>query len=112
MVFSDHHKGIGDPADDFRRCEHAYTTALGYYLVAGYKLFVLGDAEELWEEHAGDVIKRYRDVLELEARVRRARERRWPASTGTTTTSGSHRSRSRSTCAGCSVTSRSARRCV
>ena len=66
VVFSDHHKGIGDPADDFRRCEHAYTSALGYYLEAGYKLFVLGDAEELWEEHAEDVIKRYREVLELE----------------------------------------------
>ena len=52
VIFSDHHKGVGDPADDFRRCEHAYTSALGYYLEAGYKLFVLGDAEELWEEHA------------------------------------------------------------
>jgi hypothetical protein len=67
VIFSDHHKGVGDPADDFRRCEHAYTSALGYYLEAGYKLFVLGDAEELWEEHPDEVIKRYRDVLELEA---------------------------------------------
>lgn len=67
VIFSDHHKGVGDPADDFRRCEHAYTSALGYYLEAGYKLFVLGDAEELWEEHADKVIERYRDVLELEA---------------------------------------------
>ena len=31
VIFSDHHKGLGDPADDFRRCEHAYTSALGYY---------------------------------------------------------------------------------
>jgi hypothetical protein len=67
VVFSDHHKGVGDPADDFRRCEHAYTSALGYYLHAGYKLFVLGDAEELWEERADQVIERYRDVLQLEA---------------------------------------------
>jgi hypothetical protein len=67
VIFSDHHKGVGDPADDFRRCEHAYTSALGYYLEADYKLFVLGDAEELWEEHPDEVIKRYRDVLELEA---------------------------------------------
>jgi UDP-2,3-diacylglucosamine pyrophosphatase LpxH len=67
VIFSDHHKGVGDPADDFRRCEHAYTSALGYYLEADYKLFVLGDAEELWEEHADKVIERYRDVLELEA---------------------------------------------
>ncbi|MBI5106730.1 MAG: metallophosphoesterase [Solirubrobacterales bacterium] len=67
VVFSDHHKGTGDPADDFRRCEHAYTAALGWYLEAGYRLCVLGDAEELWEEHPGPVIERYRDVLALEA---------------------------------------------
>jgi hypothetical protein len=66
-IFSDHHKGVGDPADDFRRCEHAYTAALGYYLEAGYRLFVLGDAEELWEERPGPVTERYRAVLELEA---------------------------------------------
>jgi hypothetical protein len=66
-VFSDHHKGTGDAADDFRNCEHAYTTALGYYLEEGYRLFVLGDAEELWEEKAEPVIERYRDVLALEA---------------------------------------------
>jgi hypothetical protein len=67
VIFSDHHKGVGDPADDFRRCEHAYTSALGYYLEAGYRLLILGDAEELWEEHAEKVIERYRDVLQLEA---------------------------------------------
>lgn len=66
-IFSDHHKGAGDPADDFRRCEHAYSAALGYYLEAGYRLFVLGDAEELWEERSETVIDRYGSVLELEA---------------------------------------------
>lgn len=71
-IFSDQHKGIGDQADDFRRCEHAYSAALGYYLEAGYRLFVLGDAEELWEEHAEDVIERYGDVLELEASFNRS----------------------------------------
>ena len=73
VVFSDHHKGVGDPADDFRRCEHAYTAALGYYLEEGYKLCVLGDAEELWEEHAGPVIEHYRAVLDLEAEFVRRR---------------------------------------
>ncbi len=70
VVFSDHHKGVGDTADDFRRCEHAYTAALGWYLEQGYRLFVLGDAEELWEERPGPVIERYRAVLELEAQFR------------------------------------------
>jgi hypothetical protein len=65
-IFSDHHKGVGNPADDFRRCEQAYTAALGYYLEEGYRLFILGDSEELWEESAGPVIHRYRPVLELE----------------------------------------------
>jgi hypothetical protein len=44
---------------------------LGYYLEAGYRLFVLGDAEELWEEHAEEVIDRYGAVLELEASFNR-----------------------------------------
>jgi hypothetical protein len=70
-VFSDHHRGAGDTADDFRRCEHAYTSALGYYRQAGYRLFVLGDVEELWEERAETVISRYRDVLALEAEFAR-----------------------------------------
>ena len=66
VVFSDHHKGCGDQADDFRRCEHAYAAALGYYLEAGYKLLVLGDSEELWEERPPGVLARYADVLALE----------------------------------------------
>jgi hypothetical protein len=79
VVFSDHHKGAGDKADDFRRCEHAYTAALGWYLEQGYRLFVLGDAEELWEERPGRVIERYRAVLELEAQFggRGGLERFW-----------------------------------
>jgi hypothetical protein len=70
VIFSDHHKGGGDLADDFRKSEHAYTMALGYYLEAGYKLMVLGDAEELWEEDAPTVLKRYPAVLHLEAQFR------------------------------------------
>jgi hypothetical protein len=67
VIFSDHHRGTGDQADDFRHCEHAYTAALGYYLEAGYRLFLLGDVEELWEERAQPVIDHYRAVIELEA---------------------------------------------
>jgi UDP-2,3-diacylglucosamine pyrophosphatase LpxH len=79
VVFSDHHKGSGDAADDFRRCEHAYTAALGYYLESGYKLFVLGDSEELWEEDPEPVLRRYREVFELEAQFlgRGGLERFW-----------------------------------
>jgi Calcineurin-like phosphoesterase len=66
-IFSDHHKGAGNNADDFRRCEQAYTAALGYYLEEGYRLFILGDSEELWEESPRPVIKRYEKLLELES---------------------------------------------
>ncbi|MBX7256049.1 MAG: metallophosphoesterase [Candidatus Hydrogenedentes bacterium] len=66
IVFSDQHKGKGDGADDFRDCKRAYHAALGYYLEKGHSLFILGDAEELWECKAQDVIARYGDTLELE----------------------------------------------
>ena len=71
IVFSDLHKGRGDDADDFRRCEHSFTMALGWYLENDYKLFLLGDVEELWEENPEDVLEHYADVLALEAEFRR-----------------------------------------
>jgi UDP-2,3-diacylglucosamine pyrophosphatase LpxH len=67
IVFSDHHKGARDGADDFLRCERAYDAALGYYLEAGYRLIVLGDAEELWECSPAEAVKAHRASLELEA---------------------------------------------
>lgn len=71
VVFSDHHRGAGDQADDFRRCEHAYTAALGWYLKQGYRLLLLGDVEELWEERPETALARYADVVALEARFAR-----------------------------------------
>ena len=64
VVFSDHHRGVGDGADDFRRCEPAYCAALGWYLEQGYELWLLGDVEELWENSPRKVIKHYENVLE------------------------------------------------
>ncbi len=49
IAFSDHHRGQNDGADDFRPCKAAYHAALGYYLEAGFTLYLLGDVEELWE---------------------------------------------------------------
>ena len=71
-IFSDHHKGAQNKADDFRRCEFAYAAALGYYLEAGYRLCILGDAEELWEESPADVLDAYTEVLRLERKFREA----------------------------------------
>ncbi len=66
VIFSDHHKGGRDPADDFWRCEAAYRAALGFYLELGFKLVVLGDAEELWESSPDVVLDRYSETLQLE----------------------------------------------
>jgi len=68
IIFSDHHKGARNRADDFRQCERTYLAALDYYLAHGYTLVVLGDAEELWEEELEGVLEAYKDVFESEAR--------------------------------------------
>ncbi len=68
MIFSDHHKGARDGADDFAACEENYTAALGYYLESGYGLLLLGDVEELWESDPDKVLPAYDHVLRLEAR--------------------------------------------
>ena len=68
IIFSDHHKGIRDGADDFLPCETTYLGALDHYHAEGYRLIILGDAEELWEEDIPDVINAYTNVLKSEAR--------------------------------------------
>jgi len=70
VIFSDMHKGARDGADDYWRCERAYRAALAYYDEAGYELFVLGDAEELWENRPDAVLGEngHKPTLELEAK--------------------------------------------
>ncbi len=68
VVFSDHHKGVRNLADDFQPCEETYLAALDYYLEKGYTLIVMGDAEEAWEEDIAQVMVQYRNVFESEAR--------------------------------------------
>ena len=67
VVLSDLHRGArsGDD-DDFWRCEQAYNAALGYYLMSGYTLVLLGDIEELWENSPKDLSNRYPQTLALE----------------------------------------------
>ncbi len=71
IIFSDLHRGVRDGADDFLRCEAAYSAALGHYLERGYTLIVLGDAEELWECRPAPVVQAYRATLQLEAEFHR-----------------------------------------
>ena len=66
VILSDLHRGARDGADDFQRCEPAYSAALGWYLERGYQLFLLGDVEELWENDIGEVLPRYTDCTKLE----------------------------------------------
>lgn len=66
IVFSDHHRGRRDGADDFVQCETAYIQALNYYLERDYNLVLLGDVEEFWENPFDLVLKRYDNVLQLE----------------------------------------------
>lgn len=66
VIFSDHHRGRRDGADDFIRCERAYRSALAHYLEAGHSLALLGDTEELWECKLPAPLDNYPEVLELE----------------------------------------------
>jgi hypothetical protein len=68
VIFSDHHKGGRDRADDFLPCEPSYLTALNFYFQENYTLIILGDAEELLEEAIPRVIAAYPNVLQSEAR--------------------------------------------
>jgi UDP-2,3-diacylglucosamine pyrophosphatase LpxH len=68
VIFSDHHKGVRNQADDFQPCERTYLAALDYYLVNDYTLVILGDAEEAWEEEVVHVMGAYSNVFESEAR--------------------------------------------
>jgi UDP-2,3-diacylglucosamine pyrophosphatase LpxH len=76
VIFSDHHRGKKDGADDFRRCERAYRAALGHYLQSGHTLALLGDVEELWKNQLPEPLKAYPEVLALE-RAFHERGRLW-----------------------------------
>jgi hypothetical protein len=68
VIFSDHHKGARDGADDFLRCERSYNAALAYYDHLGYHLLELGDVEELWENSIEEITSCYPRTLALAAR--------------------------------------------
>jgi len=67
IIFSDHHKGARNRADDFQVAEQTYNAALAYYFQMGHTLITLGDVEELWEERAKPVLDAYDYTLKLEA---------------------------------------------
>ncbi|MCP4401718.1 MAG: hypothetical protein GY801_31010 [bacterium] len=78
VVFSDHHRGQGNGADDFRQNKQTYHAALGYYLYTDFQLFLLGDVEELWESSMQKSVETYKDTLALERKfVEKGRYRRF-----------------------------------
>ncbi|MBN1921136.1 MAG: hypothetical protein JW892_07835 [Anaerolineae bacterium] len=68
VIFSDHHKGARNDADDFTAAEATYLAALDHYLEQNFTLIIMGDAEDLWEERPQAVLSSYRHVFESEAR--------------------------------------------
>ena len=67
VVFSDHHRGGRNRADDFQPAEENYLNALNHYYDNDWNLILLGDMDELWEEKPATVVSKYSDVLEREA---------------------------------------------
>ena len=65
-VFSDHHRGTGDRADDHRFASATYEKALSHYYGQGSSLVLLGDVEEFWENRASEVMSRYKDITGYE----------------------------------------------
>ena len=68
ILFSDHHRGTRDGADDFQVCEPAYEKALNHYYRENFRLALLGDVEEFWENPIYKVLLKYRKVMQLEKR--------------------------------------------
>jgi UDP-2,3-diacylglucosamine pyrophosphatase LpxH len=66
VLFSDQHKGDGSNADDFRENAALYKQALFYYEERGFKLIVLGDSEECWENNYSRILAQYSNVIKKE----------------------------------------------
>ena len=68
IVFSDHHRGAKNGADDFMKAESSYLAALDHYFENKFQLVSLGDSEELWENTLTQVKKNNTLTFESEKR--------------------------------------------
>ncbi len=66
IIFSDHHRGTGDRADDYRFASATYEQALTHYEKIGATLVLLGDVEELWENSFNNVLNYYHEITTRE----------------------------------------------
>jgi UDP-2,3-diacylglucosamine pyrophosphatase LpxH len=69
VLFSDHHKGDGSAADDFKKNAVLYESALSFYKEKGFRLIVLGDNEELWETSYDQILEIHREIIEKEIEI-------------------------------------------
>ena len=68
IIFSDHHRGAKNGADDFMKAETAYLAALDHYFENKFQYISLGDSEELWENTLNQVRKKNTITFESEKR--------------------------------------------
>jgi len=68
IIFSDHHRGAKNGADDFMKAEISYLAALDYYFENKFQYISLGDSEELWENTLNQVKKNNTITFEAEKR--------------------------------------------
>ena len=66
IVFSDHHRGTKNGADDFMKAEGSYLAALDHYFQNRFQFISLGDSEELWENTLIQVKKHNTVTFEAE----------------------------------------------
>lgn len=66
IIFSDHHKGAHNGADDFMLAEKNYLAALDHYNENNFFYVNLGDSEELWENTIFSVMKHNKASFEKE----------------------------------------------
>ncbi len=67
VLLSDHHRGNGDNADDFRTSASNFDAALNYYRDNNYTYVNMGDSEECWKNPSQIVIDTYHGQLQKEA---------------------------------------------
>ena len=68
IIFSDHHRGAKNGADDFMKAETSYLAALDHYFENKFQCISLGDSEELWENTLHQVKKNNTITFEAEKR--------------------------------------------
>jgi len=66
LFVSDLHMVVGDEADDFNPNSELFFDTLRSHLSDGYRIFLLGDGYELWENsNIEDIVKTYPEICDI-----------------------------------------------